>query len=428
MVGLALSACTFEQEELFDKSATERSTSEMTRIKELLTSASNGWHVDYFGDLSYGGFNVLMSFKGDSITVASEKAGDNHQAGLDAAGKCITARSHFKLEQSMGVVLSVDEFNEVFHYFSMPNNADYGYKDTGFGGDFEFRIIKASSDSIIMGGKKHSDRIVMTPVPANVTWESIIQDAADTQSFIDSKNYTLSGEDYKDRVVAVKNYHTLRFQWRDDKEQLQTVDAPFISKKDGYHFYRTYEINGVKIEGLLKGDSRDKFILSNNSKMWLYPYLPTLVEHLTENQWFITYSNLGTYGQQSWDSFRETFKKRDDKIEVAWAYVGTDGTRFALHMNIDNNTIYEGLYFTANDDQTEVTLTWSTDEASAAKKNHKRWGLDDALKPFTGGRGHTFTIETDNQRAPSYLLLVDKNDPTNVIKLLDNVVYYPFNY
>lgn len=423
----AFTACSPEQEDIFPNSATERSSMEINRIKQLLTNSENGWHMDYYGDLSYGGYNVLLQFKGDSVTIASEKAGTNHAAGLDSNGKCITSRSHFKLEQSMGVVLSVDEYNDVFHYFSMPNNPDYGTKDVGFEGDFEFRIIKATEDSIIMQGKKHEHRIVMTPIPSDVTWESLIQDAADTQAFIDSRNYTLEGEGFTDHVVGVKSYHTLTFQWLDSISQLQTVVVPFISKKDGYHFYRTYDVDGIKMDGLLKGDDRSKFYLSNNKQMWLYPYLPTLVEHLTENQWYIAYSNLGSYAQSSWDTFKTTFKERDDQMELYWAYIGTDYTRFGLHMALGNNTIYEKFNFTSNEDATEITMTWSTDESSAAKKNHKRWGLDDALKPFTGGRGHTFTIETDNQRDPSYLRLIDKNEPTNVITLMATGINYPFN-
>lgn len=426
--GLAFTACSPEQDDLFDNTATERSTNEINRVKELLCSAQNGWHMDYYGNLSYGGYNVMMKFVGDSVTIASEKAGAHHAAGLDTEGKCIIARSHYKLEQSMGVVLSTDEYNDVFHYFSMPNNADYGYKDTGFGGDFEFRIIKADKDSIIMRGKKHTDRIVMTPIPADVTWESIIVDAAETQEFIDSRNYTLSGDNYNDVVIAVKNYHTLSFQWRDSVGQLETVSAPFISKKDGYHFYRTYDVKGVKIDGIVKGETRDRSFLSNDNTMWLYPYLPTLVEHLTEGSWFIAYSNLGTYGQACWDKFRETFKKRDDQMEVGYAYLGTDGTRFALHMYIDNNTIYEGMKYTTNEAEDEISISWNMDETSAAKKNHKRWGLDDAMNPFCGTRGRNFAIETDNQRDPSYLILRDKDEPENVIKLMSNTIYYPFNY
>ncbi len=428
LASFSLIACTPEQDDLFDKTATERSASEINRVKTLLTNAANGWHLEYYGDLTYGGYNVLMKFEGDSVTVASEKAGDSHKAGIGTDGKCITARSHFKLEQSMGVVLSVDEYNEVFHYFSMPNNPDYGYKDVGFEGDFEFRVVKADADSIILRGKKHNDRIVMTPVPADVTWENVIQEADNTLAFIDSRNYTLSGENYNEQVVAVKIYHTLRFQWRDSIGQLQTVYTPFISKKDGYKFYTAYNIRGINIDGIVKGDSRDRFFLSNNDKMWLYPYLPTLMEHLSGSQWFVTYSNLGVYGQQNWDSFRQTFKKRDEKLDVAYAYLGTDGTRFALHMNMDNNAIYEGLSFVSNEDQTEVTLTWDAgNQHNVARKNYTKWGLAHALEPFCGTRGRTFVISTDNQRDPSYLILTDKDEPSNIIKLMANTIYYPFN-
>ena len=91
--------------------------------------------------------------------------------------------------------------------------------------------------------------------------------------------------------------------------------------------------------------------------MWLYPYLPTLVEHLTENQWYIAYSNLGSYAQSSWDTFKTTFKERDDQMELYWAYIGTDYTRFGLHMALGNNTIYEKFNFTSNEDATEITIT-----------------------------------------------------------------------
>lgn len=439
---LALSSCNPEQEDLFDETSTERFTTEMNRVRDLLVGAENGWNMDYYGDLTYGGYNVLLKFDRDSVTVGSEKAAAHHIAGLDDEGRCITARSHYKLEQSMGVVLSVDEYNEVFHYFSMPDNPDFGYKDTGFEGDFEFRIIKADKDSIIMRGKKHNNRIVMTPIQSDTSWESILKDAAETQTFIDSRNYTLWSKDslipdcrydsvsgaWSYNVVCEKIMHTLRFQWRDSIGQLNTVVAPFISKKDGYHFYAPYEVKGVEIDGIQKGDSRSIFYTKNNDALWLYPYLPTLLEHLTGGQWFIAYSNLGTYGQQCWDTFRETYKKRDSNLDVGFAYIGTDGTRFALHFNLDNQTVYEGLDYTTNDAQDEIKLNWNLTEASTAKKNHKRWGIDYALMPFTGGNERTFTISTDNQRDPTYLLLTDQSDPNNVIKLSANVIYYPFNY
>jgi hypothetical protein len=429
---LALQACTPEQDELFDESASVRSTKEIARIKELLASVPNGWQVDYYGDLYYGGYNVLMSFKGDSVTVASEKLGPNHNAGFDAAGKCITATSHFKVEQSMGTVLSVDEYNDVFHYFSTPNNPDgYGTKDEGFLGDMEFRIITARNDSIIMRGKKHGDRIVMTPIPAETTWESLIQDAADTQAFIDSRNYTLEGEDFNSGVVGIKQYHTFQFQFRDSVGQLQTVSAPFISKKDGYHFYRPVNVNGVVMDGILKGDSRDKFLLANNHSLWLYPYLPTLVEHLTESYWFVSYSQLGAYAKTKWDSFKTKLlksKKGNQDPEVVYAIFGKYNGNQCMFLRVDAIDIWQGFTFSKSEDETEITLKWASDKHNKdGDTYYKKYGFNDAIEPFYGKYGRTFKIETDNQRDPSYLRLTDKDEPTNVITLLATPVYYPFD-
>jgi hypothetical protein len=39
----------------------------------------------------------------------------------------------------------------------------------------------------------------------------------------------------------------------------------------------------------------------------------------------------------------------------------------------------------------------------------------------------TFTLSTDNMKAPTYITLTDESDPTNVIKLMKNYISMPFN-
>ena len=143
------------------KDPSERLSEATTKYMDVLTSAPNGWAMTMYGDLDFGGFNVLCKFeKNGKVTIANEKfAADT------------TAVSHFKLEQSSGVVLSFDEYCELFHYFSDPVNND-GYNsqtENGFGADLEFRIISASADSVVMRGKKHDTKIVMTPLTDDTT-------------------------------------------------------------------------------------------------------------------------------------------------------------------------------------------------------------------------------------------------------------------
>ena len=94
------------------KDPSERLQEATAKYMDVLTSAPNGWAMTMYGDLDFGGFNVLCKFeKNGKVTIANEKfAADT------------TAVSHFKLEQSSGVVLSFDEYCELFHYFSDPVN------------------------------------------------------------------------------------------------------------------------------------------------------------------------------------------------------------------------------------------------------------------------------------------------------------------
>src|SRR3712207_8641346 len=48
--------------------------------------------------------------------------------------------------------------------------AEVGVAGRGFEGDFEFRVLSAAADSVVLEGKKHGARIVMTPMPAETKW------------------------------------------------------------------------------------------------------------------------------------------------------------------------------------------------------------------------------------------------------------------
>ena len=110
-------ACSLKEDDYFDETPAERSAKDIAEINNLLTKAPNGWLMEYYGNLNFGGYNVMVKFDGDTATFASEKYGPNHPAGIGSDGKVITESSRFrnyKVEQSMGSVLSFDEFNSIF--------------------------------------------------------------------------------------------------------------------------------------------------------------------------------------------------------------------------------------------------------------------------------------------------------------------------
>ena len=69
----------------------------MSKCQDILTAAPNGWVMTMYGDLDFGGFNVLCKFEKDGkVTVANEMF--TEKSGADT-----TAVTHYKLEQSSGI-------------------------------------------------------------------------------------------------------------------------------------------------------------------------------------------------------------------------------------------------------------------------------------------------------------------------------------
>ena len=431
MVVMAFSACSLKEDDTFEEQASQRSEANIENVQKVLASAPNGWLMEYYGALGFGGYNVMVKFDGTNATFGSEKWGANHKAGLDADGKCITSTSHFKIEQSMGTVLSFDDYNETFHYYSMPNNPDYNYdKDEGLYGDFEFRVMKASNDSIILRGKKHNNRIVMTPIPADKSWESIITDAEETENYMMSRSYTLAGPGYQSEteVTATMNggYRCFVFTYKDETDQKVTVSAPYIVKNDGFYFYSPVEVNGVELDGLMKGDTQEYFKFRNNPDIQLDSYLPTIAEALTTGTWYMLYKSLGSYAKPKWDAMIEKLKtagKNKDEVKIYTATIGlTSDGKEAASMTTPTDAPYMGYSDSISKDGTQITYSAKISVSNKAGKTYYySLGWKNALEPIYG---HTFSLSCDNQRRPSYITLTDVKNPDNVITVYNTPTYF----
>ena len=431
MVVMAFSACSLKEDDTFSEQASLRSQANIDQVQEVLLAAPNGWLMEYYGALGFGGYNVMVKFDGTNATIGSEKWGPNHKAGIGEDGKCITTTSHFKLEQSMGTVLSFDDYNETFHYYSMPNNPDYNYdKDEGLYGDFEFRVMKATNDSIILRGKKHNNRIVMTPIPADKSWESIITDAAETENYMMSRSYTLAGSGYQSEieVTATSNggYRCFIFTYKDETDQKVTVSAPYIVKQDGFYFYRPVEVNGVELDGLIKGDTQEYFKFRNNPDIQLDSYLPTLVETITTGNWYMRYGSVGAYAKPKWDAMLEVLKtagKNQDEIKIYTATIGlSSDNKLCTSMTTTLDAPYYGFSFEGNNDGTIIKFNQkSTDSNKAGKDYFKKYKWNDVLNTVYS---HTFKLSCDNQRRPSWIKMEDVNEPTNVITVYATPSYF----
>lgn len=229
---LLCTSCLFDEEDLFDKSASERIEAAKVEAKAALESAPNGWHVRYFPSATqeFGGYNVFFKFADGQVTIASETETDPSTA----------VTSLYSLGEDLGVTLNFDTKNSVINYFVHPRNPDgLGSTYKGMEGDYKFMVMETSPERIRLRGIISGNSYILTPMPSDADWATEVETYQNCAADMEFSSYSC--------VVNGKTYSTVRTNRRlairiDDQN---TVYAPFIYTKTGISFYEPITIDGV---------------------------------------------------------------------------------------------------------------------------------------------------------------------------------------
>ncbi|HIX97480.1 MAG TPA: DUF4302 domain-containing protein [Candidatus Alistipes avistercoris] len=229
---LLCTSCLFDEEDLFDKTASERIEAAKVEAKAALESAPNGWHVRYFPSATqeFGGYNVFFKFADGQVTVASETESDPSTAET----------SLYSLGEDLGVTLNFDTKNSVINYFVHPRNPDgLGSTYKGMEGDYKFMVMETSPERIRLRGIISGNSYILTPMASDADWATEVETYQNCAEDMEFNSYSC--------VVNGKTYSTVRTNRRltiriDDQN---TVYAPFIYTKTGISFYEPITIDGV---------------------------------------------------------------------------------------------------------------------------------------------------------------------------------------
>lgn len=229
---LGLSACSLHDDtELFGEPAAERLEKNVAADKTLLESAANGWELHMWTgkDYSGGGYTYFMKFANDKVTVSSDIAPAN-----------MKTTSSYDVISDQGPVLTVNTYNEVFHYLAEPSMDD----DDGEQQDYEFVIMRNTNDSIYLRGKKWGNHMVMTRVAESTSWEDEInkiqqmdEDLMRTFSLVEG-NDTLGG-------VSLGDDRILTYT---DKSGYKKI--PYYVSTKGITLAKPLEVNGKALQEL----------------------------------------------------------------------------------------------------------------------------------------------------------------------------------
>ena len=149
-------ACSRDEESLFEKPAAQRAQEAIENAFDVLTSNEAGWEMAYFPNLeaSAKGYNMVLKFnKNGNVSATAKNSSTTMNKIMTDTASTWAVKSHY------GPILTFDTYNDVFHAFSDP-------QDNGAGllGDYEFLILKATPELVLLKGKKHSAYSVMRPM------------------------------------------------------------------------------------------------------------------------------------------------------------------------------------------------------------------------------------------------------------------------
>ena len=149
-------ACSRDEESLFEDSAAIRAQKAVDNAFDVFTSNEAGWEMAYFPNLESDakGYNMVLKFnKNGNVSVTAKNS-------TTTANKIMTdTASTWAVKSDYGPILTFDTYNDVFHAW-----ADPGTDGAGLLGDYEFLILKATPELVLLKGKKHSAYSVLRPM------------------------------------------------------------------------------------------------------------------------------------------------------------------------------------------------------------------------------------------------------------------------
>lgn len=170
---LGLTSCFKEENDVFDESSALRLNHTIESYQELLTSAENGWVLQYFAtENGIAGVPMLVDFQktGAVVVGAQNKIATNDTYKEET--------SAFDIIGDYGPVLTFNTYNTLLHVYSnpedLPSTSDEDEQGVGYGGDYEFRIVSVSEDqnTVYMKGKKTDMDVVLTRLSTDLAWSN----------------------------------------------------------------------------------------------------------------------------------------------------------------------------------------------------------------------------------------------------------------
>jgi hypothetical protein len=241
---------------IFDESAADRTNAAVKEYREILYSAPNGWIMEYYASVEpdkIGGIVFLCSFdENGNVTIASETgSGDGKYAPKDKE------TSLYQVIADQGPVLTFDTYSSLLHAYSEPKGTSQIH---GMMGDYEFVMEEVTPEKIVMAGKKYGNKIVMTAMKAEQSWDSYLDDVIEMSENNYFPKYTLLINNSEAATVS-GSYDTRKCTFAQGNEQITTENI--IYTPEGFKFYNPVTIGDVTFENFRWDAAQSSFVCTD---------------------------------------------------------------------------------------------------------------------------------------------------------------------
>lgn len=437
-------SCFMQQEDLFENSAMERLEAKKVEILDVLTSAKNGWTMEYFGsdESTLPGYFLLVKFEksGDNGTVqfAAKNAITNNQYVVTDGSDPNYPSSLFDIVFDNGPVLTFNSYNNLFHKFSDPNATglpgDQGL-GTGLGGDYEFIVISMepadNPTKVLLKGKKRGTYTVLNKLADDVVWEDYFKQLDELNNNLYNNNpapLTMTMANSSEKVnlyngstgiFSAVDSETDDLTYAETKKFIQTntglrFDVPFEfgDKNWGQNFYFNDEKS--RLESYVDDDPSKGVLAYISGISPYFFYNKTLninsdQKYLTE--WVISEDNMGAKFKEKYDALKSALEgtgRKNLKIYIGGLINVGDALQFQAN-NLSRANCWVQAVREASDDSETVKYT------VGEKKSSYYDSFANQLPQFSEFvscfNGTNFNIELTDYFNRSSLRLVSVDDP-----------------
>ena len=269
--GFVLVGCTrFQEEDLFDESASQRIASFNEDLRSRLVEQSSndnyGWVIQYFVASEFEGFNLFGSFYDNGKV---NIAGNHRFLRGGNAGKYTESLSFYQVLSEDGPVLSFNTWNDVLTVFVDPVDPSQAPSllvsdGEGMHGDQNLVFQGYRGDTILFSGERNSGRVRF--VPCDRPWQDYIRDTESNKNYITNNAitsyYVVCGTD----TLYFKNLRNGLFTYCErvnDPLFPSTINCVFTPT--GFYLQRRNSIAGTSFQEFTLSEDKTCLVSENDS-------------------------------------------------------------------------------------------------------------------------------------------------------------------